>query len=281
MHSEKVLDAQVLVEMKGDFYPAIEILEELVKVYSIEYKPKVYHWLGFCYQHTGHFFKALEIYKKLSESSDSKLSNHAKQVINVIKSPALEIGKPRPNNFSLSQSKPDKDGVYPESKSGIELFNASPKVAEKKIEELKKAIENNSNINKETISFDLGEYYFLSHDYQTAFNYFLKSAKLNPNKAIYWGFAAQSHFKFSGNHLKTLILLENAIDLDPLNAVWFEYQTLTYSTISIQSQDPMSMRSTITAGKKAISLMGRNEKNRINSISLVINQNQNLLNSVY
>ena len=140
---------------------------------------------------------------------------------------------------------------------------------------------NSSNIsNKESICFNIAEYFLLSGDSESAKEYYLKAAKYNPNKAINWGFAAQCHHRVSGDHHATLLLLENAIDLDPDNFLWWEYRILSFASLFRNNPNPSLAQCVKESARYAKNLLDYDDYDKRENIALtlqLVNQITNVL----
>lgn len=123
---------------------------------------------------------------------------------------------------------------------------------------------------KERSYFAIGEFYFGSDnndDFLKAFGYYYEAIKLNPNKALYYGYAANSLYRYyikkqiSGEAKDELIYIlgyrsskfaKRAIELDPRNPRWYFYQNLALSSLIVHN--PNFIRQAIKDNQIALSL---------------------------
>ncbi|WP_107942518.1 O-linked GlcNAc transferase [Metasolibacillus fluoroglycofenilyticus] len=68
--------------------------------------------------------------------------------------------------------------------------------------------------------FTQAQLFLFAHHYEESVHCFLQAVKYNPNKAVYYGLAAQTMQRLDYTPFEILGYLERAIDLDEQNARW-------------------------------------------------------------
>lgn len=200
-------------------------------------RPKVLSVLGTSCFFTGRFEESFKLYSKLFvkksiyeyELGSCSIENYdsfGRQIFKLLTS--LDIHKlPLNINYKHKQSIESSDEQYPELDyiQGImeDINKPSGKIEfENFISQIFKDIESNNDLKKEKAYFHLAELKFRQGEYFEAFKCYYDAIKIEPSKALYYGYAAQMLLR-SGNkdYLAFMPLFtQRAIDLDPENARW-------------------------------------------------------------
>lgn len=154
----------------------------------------------------------------------------------------------------IVQSVERSNESYPESDYYQAITNCKDEnIRNKMIEDLFSQEVLSNPEEKEASYFSIAEFYFGSDnndDSLKAFAYYYQAIKLNPNKALYYGYAANSLYKYiikkqiTGEVEDELVymlcyrsskLAKRAIELDPKNARWYFYQQLALSSLIVHN----------------------------------------------
>ena len=166
------------------------------------------------------------------------------------------------------QSVERSDESYPESDYYQSIINCKDK--NKRSEMIEELFSENTLLDtegKEKACFAMAEFYFGNDDFLKAFAYYYEAIKLNPNKALYYGYAANSLYKYvvkkqiSGEAEAELVYVlsyrsskfaKRAIELDPRNPRWHFYQSLALSSLIVHN--PNFIRQSLKENEIALSL---------------------------
>ncbi|MDF9840770.1 MULTISPECIES: HIRAN domain-containing protein [unclassified Paenibacillus] len=109
--------------------------------------------------------------------------------------------------------------------------------------------------------FAVGELYFQQNNLMDAYSYYMQAVHENPDKALYWGFAAQSLHRMEAPPLMSSRLIMNAIQLDPRNARWHFLQSLFLLNISSTEDIEELMEQAYYEAELALSLCRQDQLN--------------------
>lgn len=94
------------------------------------------------------------------------------------------------------------------------------KAFNERINELENVAREGQAFEKAQSFFTQGQLFLYAHHYDESVHCMLQAVKWNPNKAVYYGIAAQTMHRFSWSPFEVLGYLERAIELDPQNVRW-------------------------------------------------------------
>ncbi|WP_431029788.1 O-linked GlcNAc transferase [Lysinibacillus sp. LZ02] len=101
----------------------------------------------------------------------------------------------------------------------------------KRIKQLEQVAKTGTSTEKAQSFFTQGQLFLYAHHYDESVHCFMQAVKHHPNKAVYYGIAAQTMNRFSYPPFEVLGYLERAIDLDPQNARWYWNKALVLTQL--------------------------------------------------
>jgi len=239
-----LLDAELQVQ-NGKWEEAIKMLESascgIFKELSM---------LCGCYYVTGQFQQAYLMSKKAKKDYPGDSDELMDQMIEIYESIGLkEYDAPIAIYGDFEQSLERPDESYPESDM-LKSMLASARTEKQKariFDELVSQSYSLTECNREEAFFSLGEMAFRDGDYMAAFEYYNYASKVNPNKALYWGYSANSIDRYTaavlnaGHDIEECIdyyfissfFARKAIDLEPGNPRWHFYQGMALKGLVI------------------------------------------------
>ncbi|MEB1809756.1 MAG: HIRAN domain-containing protein [Bacillaceae bacterium] len=185
-----------------------------------------------CFQ-TGRFedsYKALLTLKVLAEQyRHDKLLNFCNNNIKIFLSYGYDQPLPVPTIENYPQSIEKADETYPD-------FDRLLEENDSLLESLYEEAESENPEVQAAAFFTIGELHFLSKHIPETIHFYKEAIRVNPNKALYWGYTAQVLNRNSIHPLVSTRYLRNALVLDPHNPRWHFLQAILLVKIS-QEED--------------------------------------------
>lgn len=119
------------------------------------------------------------------------------------------------------------------------------------IKELEYRAKEGSEEEKAMSFFTQGQLFLFAHHYDESVHCLIQAVKYNPNKAVYYGIAAQTMNRFSYPPFEVLGYLERAIELDPENARWYWNKALVLTALYKDLQQEMFLENALITLEKA------------------------------
>ena len=207
--------------------------------------------LSECYMLSGQFDKAYKSFKDFKrrfspsylQQNEMGYLKQADQIINMFGNIGYDYFNAVPNSNSVVQSIERADETYPEcdfAQSIMECMDGAKR--EQLLSKIELKLSSQSVREREEANFTAGYLFFSSGEYETSFNYYFEAVKLSPNKALYYGYAANAMFKLAIKHAEDVPKLmsyayisskfaRQAIELDNKNPRWHFYQHLALMTL--------------------------------------------------
>lgn len=235
--------------------------------------------LADCYLMLGEFVIAVNNYEKIAntysrselEEDEYEYLDKVEQAIGFYKDIDFHEYDVNIRGKKIVQSVERSNESYPESDYYQSIINCMDENKKNKmIEDLFSEKVLTEPEEKERSYFALAEFYFGSDnndDFLKAFGYYYEAIKLNPNKALYYGYAANSLYRYyikkqiSGEAKDELIYIlgyrsskfaKRAIELDPRNPRWYFYQNFALSSLIVHN--PNFIRQAMKDNQTALSL---------------------------
>lgn len=188
-----------------------------------------------CFQ-TGQFensYKALLTLRFLArrfyreDLSDFLLDN-----ISMFQSFGFNKPLPEPDDFCYQQSIERYDESYVELDIVHELLNGGDHLLDVLEQEM---YSYDMEVRADAL-FAMGELYFLQQDFEKTLDFYLQAIVVNPNKALYWGYAAQVMNRNEVHPIICSRYIHKAIELDRQNPRWHFLQAIFLAKIHAEEQ---------------------------------------------
>lgn len=206
------------------------------------------------YFYNGQFHKCYE------EAKKNSTQNNAEAFIKLFSQYNYDE-MPKYREISEPQSVEGVDESYPE----LEQLHAIRSIEDEEtfqlaIKQLEQDAQTGSDEQRATSLFIQGHLFLLAHHYDESIHCFLQAAKINPNKALYHGFAAQTMHRFSWSPIEVMGYLEQAIDLDPTNARWLWNKGLVLTQLYKDLQKDMFLENALITLEEALAVCRPEQK---------------------
>ena len=181
------------------------------------------------YFYNGRFHACFQAAKQLE--TDEQLAEIAKHFIKLFTQYEYDA-VPNYTTTTSKQSIERPDETYAELDE-VEQIRAIKEEAlfAEAIQALEKEAKNGDAERKAQSFFAQGQLFLLAHHYDESIYCFQQAVKHNPNKALFYGYAAQTMHRFSWSPFDIMIYLERAIELDPQNARWYWNKSLVLTQL--------------------------------------------------
>lgn len=220
--NQAIRESQEKTILAGDFEELAMLLRN--RWLSME---SIRSFAEFCFR-TGRFqdcYRVLLTLERLSEEcGNHDLVRFCREQQRVFHSFGYDEPLPAPSDELRPQSTERGDETYPElDRVNVMIENGR---VDELITMLNREVGGTDRELRAGAFFDMGELYFQQNNLWEAYSCYMQAIRENPNKALYWGFAAQSLHRMKSPPLKASRLIMNAIQLDPENARWHLLQSL-------------------------------------------------------
>ena len=209
------------------------------------------------YFYNGQVHRSLQAAKQVKEAASE--ADAAKQFIALYE----RFGVPAIPCYTKKeeQSLERSDETYPEMDevTAIRLIK-DEEAFSLRIKELERIAKEGMDEEKAQSFFTQGQLFLFAHHYDESVHCFLQAVKYNPNKAVYYGIAAQTMNRFSYPPFEVLGYLEHAIELDPENARWHWNKALVLTTLYKDLQQEMFLENALIVLEKAQSSLREEQK---------------------
>ncbi len=262
---EKTTNKVLNLLKKREFDLAINTLET-------EEGPKALGLLITCYRVSGKFIKEHEASQRFCQKypdgktlkkDERKYLEGARKTLALFEKCGLHEYNIQITDYFSLQSKERADESYPESDDvNNVLIERNEDLTRQFIQKIQRDKTSSDVELREKAFFSAAELYKNMQKYDYAFYHYYQAIKLNPNKAVYWGYASYAlcmdvrlkkdyHGTICSAYLSR-IFGQKAVELDINNARWRHYYALALSLFA--NQDPIYIHQVITDIKKALSL---------------------------
>lgn len=161
----------------------------------------------------------------------------------------------------VKQSQERADETYPEMDEVSAIRAIKEEAAfSARIQELERMTKEGNEEEKAMSFFTQGQLFLFAHHYDESVHCLIQAVKYNPDKAVYYGIAAQTMHRFSYPPFEVLGYLERAIELDSKNARWYWNKSLVLTTLYKDLQKEMFLENALIALEKAQSLLREDQK---------------------
>lgn len=200
------------------------------------------------YFFSGQVHRSLEAAKKITE--DAAEAEAAKRMIALYE----RFGVPAIPCYTKKeeQSMERADETYPEM-DGVFAIRAIKDEEDfsSRIKDLERTAKEGSEEEKALSFFTQGQLFLFAHHYDESVHCLMQAVHFYPNKALYYGIAAQTMNRFSYPPFEVLGYLERAIELDPENARWYWNQSIVLTTLFKDLQQELFLEYALIALEKA------------------------------
>ena len=250
---------------KRDFDLAVNILEA-------EEGPKALGMLMTCYRVSGKFLKEHEASQRFCQlysddktlkKDERKYLEDARKTLVIFEKCGLYDFNVQITDYSSFQTKERSDESYPESDYVNKVLKRrNEDLTRQLIQKIEKEKSSSDAELREKAFFAAAELYNSMKRYDYAFYHYYQAIKINPNKALYWGYATYALFmdvrskKDDPGTICSAYLSgmfgQKAMDLDRNNARWRHYYALALSLFA--SRNPIYIHQVIVETRKALAL---------------------------
>lgn len=200
------------------------------------------------YFYNGQVHRSLEAARQVKE--DTPEAETAKQLITLYERfgvPAIPCytKKEKQSMERADETYPEMDEVFAiRAIKGEGDFSA-------RIKELEQTAKEGAEEEKAMSFFTQGHLFLFAHHYDESVHCFIQAVNNEPNKALYYGMAAQTMNRFNYPPFEVLGYLERAIELDPENARWHWNKSIVLTTLFKDLQQEMFLENALIALEEA------------------------------
>ncbi|WP_332646831.1 O-linked GlcNAc transferase [Lysinibacillus sp. 54212] len=200
------------------------------------------------YFYSGQFHLSLQEAREALQ--DDRSSQQASQLIQLYNRHELD-SIPLYTNIDARQSEERADETYEEQDEVHKIREIQDESTfNERVKELEKVARVGQDIEKAQSFFTQGQLFLFAHHYDESVHCMLQAVKWNPNKAVFYGIAAQTMHRFGWSPFEVLGYLERAIELDAENARWYWNKGLVLTQLYKDlKQDPFLENALITLEK--------------------------------
>lgn len=209
------------------------------------------------YFYNGEVHQSLKAAKQVKEDAPEREA--AKQFIALYE----RFGVPGIPSYTKKegQSVERADETYPEMDEVYAIRTIKDEESfSARIKELECTAKEGSEEEKAMSLFTQGQLFLFAHHYDESVHCLIQAVKHNPNKAVYYGIAAQTMNRFSYPPFEVLGYLERAIELDSANARWYWNKALVLTTLYKDLQKEMFLENALITLEKAQASLREEQK---------------------
>ncbi|WP_042474038.1 tetratricopeptide repeat protein [Bacillus ndiopicus] len=126
--------------------------------------------------------------------------------------------------------------------------------------QLEERARNGSSVERAQSFFTQAQLFLFAHHYDESVHCFLQAVKYNPNKAVYYGLAAQTMQRLDHIPFEILGYLERAIELDDKNARWHWNRALILTELYKSLQQEAFLEQALIALEEALACCRAEQK---------------------
>lgn len=210
------------------------------------------------YFYNGQFFLSLQAAREALE--DEQYSEQAAKLIELYERYEIE-SIPHYTETEIGQSIEREDETYEEQDEVTAIREIKDeKVFNDRIKELENIAREGNRTEKAQSFFTQGQLFLFAHHYDESVHCMLQAVKWNPNKAVFYGIAAQTMHRLSLSPFEVLGYLERAIQLDPQNARWYWNKGLVLTQLYKDLQQDPFLENALIALETALEVCRPQQK---------------------